>query len=145
MFRHILVPLDESSDAEQALERAVELSRLTGARLTLLTVIAPLGPRDQAEVLNLEETSRQRGEVYLQARVAEATKAGVAAVEYQALTGVPADVILSTAAERDADLIVMSSHGLGRADRFPLGSVALRVLMAAPDAVLVVRTSRTAP
>lgn len=142
MFRHILVPLDESSDAEQALARAIELSKLTGARLSLITVIAPLGPRDQADVLKIEEMSRQRGDLYLQKRVDEVKAAGVTDVGYQALLGDPAEVILGTAREQGADLIAMSSHGLGRADRFPLGSVALRVLMAAPDAVLIVRTSR---
>ncbi len=145
MFNHLLVPLDESSDAEQALFRAVELAKLSGARLSLITVIAPLGPPDQDEVRQIEEASRQRGEQYLQRQAAEAREAGVTDVGYQAVNGIPADVILSTAQEQGADLIVMSSHGLGRADRFPLGSVALRVLMAAPDSVLVVRTSRGAP
>ena len=62
----------------------------------------------------------------------------------QALLGVPADVSLSVARDQGADLIAMSSHGLGRADRFPLGSVALRVLMAAPVTVLIERTPRSA-
>lgn len=58
MFNHLLVPLDESSDAEQALFRAVELAKLSGARLSLITVIAPLGPPDQDEVRQIEEASR---------------------------------------------------------------------------------------
>jgi nucleotide-binding universal stress UspA family protein len=53
--------------------------------------------------------------------------------------GIAADVILSFAREREADLIVMGTHGLRGFDRLMLGSVTDRVMRAAPCPVLAVR------
>ena len=53
--------------------------------------------------------------------------------------GTAADVILSLAQEREADLIVMGTHGLRGFDRLMLGSVTDRVMRAASCPVLAVR------
>ena len=55
MYRHILVGLDESAGAQQAFERAMELARLHGAALTLLSVEEPL-PAYAADVGEVAET-----------------------------------------------------------------------------------------
>lgn len=52
--------------------------------------------------------------------------------------GRPADVILNCAASRNADLIVMGSHGPGQDDSYALGSVASRVLQSARIPVYLV-------
>lgn len=52
MFQHILVPLDGSPCAEQALPGAIRIARKTGASITLLQVIPP----SQAMVSPMEPT-----------------------------------------------------------------------------------------
>ena len=141
MFTNILVPLDFSSDSERGLAAASELARLTGGRLTLCSVVMPLGPADQEDVVRLETMALDRARVYLGKQEAEAHKQGVANTSIIAERGDAADVVLGIAARERCDLIAMSSHGIGRAYKYPLGSVALRVLMAAPCPVLTVRTS----
>jgi nucleotide-binding universal stress UspA family protein len=56
--------------------------------------------------------------------------------------GNPAEEIMKTAVEHDADLIVMGAQGLDAIDRFLLGSVSTRVVQHATGAVLVVRSQR---
>jgi len=51
--------------------------------------------------------------------------------------GSPAAGILAEAAEREADLVVVSTHGFGGRERLLLGSVAERVVREAPVSVLV--------
>jgi nucleotide-binding universal stress UspA family protein len=55
------------------------------------------------------------------------------------MTGRPADAIIETAKEQNADLIVVGSHGRTGLDKLLMGSVAERVLVLASCAVLVVR------
>lgn len=141
MFTNILVPLDFSGDSERGLAAASELARLTGGRLTLCSVVTPLGPADQEDVARLETMALERARVYLAKQEEETRKNGTASTSLVAERGDAADVILDIATRERCDLIVMSSHGIGRAYKYPLGSVALRVLMTAPCPVLTVRTS----
>ena len=141
MYEHILVPLDQSVDSEKALAAAVGLAKQLGSRLTLCVVVTPLGPPDQTDVVRLGELGVQRALAYLEKRSEESRTAGVVNTDIEARQGDPAESILEIAATRNVDLIAMSSHGLGRAYKYPLGSVALRVLMTAPCPVLTIRTS----
>lgn len=52
--------------------------------------------------------------------------------------GRPAEAILGYAADRDADLIAMGTHGRTGLDRFPLGSTAERVVRHADVPVVTV-------
>ena len=64
-------------------------------------------------------------------------------LEYRLLEGDPAGVITETAAETDADLIVMGTHGRTGFTRLIMGSVAEEVLRRAPCPVLTVRGAAT--
>ena len=55
--------------------------------------------------------------------------------------GWPAEAILRAAAQEQADLIVMATHGRGGLQRLRVGSVALQVVQAAALPVLLVRRS----
>ena len=146
MFQNILVPLDESAYSERALAYAEELSRLTGAALTLVTVCTHLGPSELPEVQKLDAMAARRAELYLEKRVEAVREAGIADVRKEARFGEPAEVIAGIAGETGADLIVMSTHGQGAARRYPLGSVAMKVLTTAPCPVFMVRiTEETLP
>lgn len=55
--------------------------------------------------------------------------------------GIPADQILKQANEMNADLIVIGAKGIGDSPRFPMGSVAQKVVKYSGSSVLIVRES----
>jgi nucleotide-binding universal stress UspA family protein len=57
------------------------------------------------------------------------------------MDALPADGILQLAALKNADLIVMGTHGRSGLNRWMLGSVAERVLRESPVPVLTVRSA----
>lgn len=139
----ILVPLDGSLQAETALPLAQELARVFGNRLLLLRagerpslVGGMIGDQlmlDQPVVWSLDEA-----ESYLKRKALELARAGLA-VETATAIGGAAPFIRQVAAERQAGLIVMASHGRGWLGRFVLGSVAESVLCEGATPVLLVR------
>lgn len=139
MFNNIVVPLDESEYSERALAQAEELAHLSGAAIRLVTVCTHIGPSELPEVKQLDEIAARRAELYLEKRAQTVRAAGIADVSFEHRFGEPAEVIASYARETDADLIVMSTHGLGAARRYALGSVAMKVLTTAPCPVFMVR------
>ncbi len=148
-IRKILLPTDFSSNAEPALELAIELAQRFGARLLLLhAYIAPLylGPWcdsylvPEEAVENLRREA-ERGLSQLQQRVEEA---GVP-VETIAMEGFAREVISEVARRQEVDLIVMGTHGRTGFHRLALGSVAERVVRVAPCPVLTVGAKKAAP
>ena len=136
-FRHILVPLDFSSSAEQALGYAMELVEKFQARLTLLHVIhIPVTSEvNLAAYLAEMDTSAQLGmEEYLK-RVETAGHT----VETIVQRGTPWHEIVETAKAKHVDLIVMGTHGRTGVQHFMLGSVAEKVVRLAPCTVMVTR------
>lgn len=139
MFRNILVPLDESKYAERALSLAADMAKQSGGEINLITVV-PDHPHSSNELIRQIEAERpQRAEAYLETRAAELRSRGFEAVHVQVSYGEAADAITDAATQSGADLIAMSTHGLGNTGRYAMGSVALKVLMTAPCPVLMVR------
>jgi nucleotide-binding universal stress UspA family protein len=137
---HVLVPLDGSPLADDALVHALETF---DCRVTVLNVVTPLdsgmsegGVLDGAD---RRETARERA-----ADLSERARGRSAAgreVETAVETGDPAETILDYAAAADVDHIVMGGHGgprRGVAARL-LGTVATTVVGEAPTTVTVVR------
>lgn len=139
MFTHILVPLDESEYSERALGYAEQLASLTGADVSLVTALTHLGTAEDAELAKLDGIARERAERYLQKRTDAIRAAGYTVARSEARFGEPAAVITDLASEVGADLVVMSTHGLGAAHRFALGSIAMKVLSTAPCPVFLIR------
>ena len=135
MFKSLLVPLDGSEYSERALAMALELARLTGARVTALTVVLAYKDAHVPEVPSLEAQAKRRAEEYLKPFIDEGRAAGFE-LEGVVAHGSPAEEILRAANEQDVDLIVMSTHGIGAEGRHALGSVALRVLQTSACPVL---------
>jgi universal stress protein A len=141
-IEHILVPMDFSEYSEHALDYAITFASKLQARLTLLHVIEslPISGVDavtlpQDYLLKLEVGATRHMRSYL-TRVTTARLQGEVAVVY----GTPFRVITEAAKERQADLIIMGTHGRTGLQHFMLGSVAERVVRLAPCPVLVVRT-----
>ena len=136
-IQHILVPLDFSSDAEQALDYALELAQQFQARLTLMHVIyIPVTTEVNlsAYFADLESGALQGMESY-QKRVEEAGRP----VEMVIVRGTPFREIIETAKTKQVDLIVMGTHGRTGMQHLFIGSVAERVVRLAPCPVLVTR------
>ncbi len=144
MFRHILVPLDGSTRAEQALPMAVRLAHASGGTITLLTVVdiahEALSYRMAEPFLppNTIEQDLAAAGGYLDQLAQRSDLAGISLAK-QVDLGNPAVMILSRAEEQPIDLIVMSSHGYTGVTRWFLGSVAEKVARHAPVPVLMLR------
>src|SRR5262245_55278502 len=112
--QHILVPVDFSGYADQALEYASALASKLPARLTLLHVIhmMPIGVVDGGAALpysyiqELAAEVQQGMETYRQ-RVQKAGLEGTTVVVH----GIPFQSIIDTARDQNVDLIVMGTHG----------------------------------
>lgn len=141
MIRKILVPLDGSNFAEQALPYAIDIARKFEAQLTLIWVLNPMvimsdfGAVTYQNLVSLEQDEAQ---AYLLAKQSEIQKDGIS-VKTQILEGAVADAIIDTACQGDNDLIVMSTHGRSGLSRWVYGSVATKVLQQAPCPVFLVR------
>jgi nucleotide-binding universal stress UspA family protein len=139
---HVLVPIDFSPYAEQALDYAIALAQKLQARVTLLHVIQPplVAGADMgvwpspAFIDDLETAITGDMEGYL-ARVTAAGLAGEIAVVH----GVPFQEILDTAKARQVDLIIMGTHGRTGLTHVFLGSVVEKVVRLAPCPVLIAR------
>jgi nucleotide-binding universal stress UspA family protein len=146
-LRRILVPLDGSGLARQALPVAVELATRARAELILLQVVVPpaeLGPvlampgRPLAAATDMLTPERAQVQQHLSG-VAEQLARPNVTITALAPMGEPAEAIVRQAAECRADLIVMATHGRSGIRRWLRGSVADKVLHATSTPLLLVR------
>jgi nucleotide-binding universal stress UspA family protein len=145
MFQRIVVPLDGSILAEQALPVAARIARASGASLILLRVLIALPGPDQGltwgmpvngQVVSDEE--RAGATAYL-SHVEDLDDLEGLGVATEVAEGDVAHTILSVAQDQQADLIVMSSHGYTGLRHWALGSVAENVARHSPVPVFVLR------
>lgn len=131
MYKRILVPLDGSALAEQILPYVTSLAKDPQAVITLLRVAGHPVTSYRVEALSVNATrsddSYAHCEQYLQGIAAPLQQSGLN-VETRVLEGPIAEVIIDHAAEMQADLVVMSTHGRTGIGRWLLGSVADRVV-----------------
>jgi nucleotide-binding universal stress UspA family protein len=143
-MKKILHPSDFSSASRPAFKKALALAKKDRATLDVLHVMTPISPMPgsvyaspgtyDAWAAAMTESARASMERLLK----QARAAGVNATS-AIVMGAPADRIVSAARTRRAGLIVMGTHGRSGLSRFLLGSVASRVIAAAPCPVLTVR------
>jgi len=139
----ILVTLDGSPVAEQALQPATAIARALAAEMVLLRVpIAQVSGSLTGEwCVPLEgtfDTANHIAEAYLE-RVAERLRADGVKVSTAIRMGAVANVIIEYAEANQIDLIAMCTHGRTGLARWALGSVADRVLRARCLPLLLVR------
>jgi nucleotide-binding universal stress UspA family protein len=110
MYRHILIPLENSPADETILTHIKPLARMTGARLLLIHVSDGWVARNFNQ-LKLAESEEMKGDrAYLEKRSRELTGEGFPCDAVLAL-GEPSDEIIRLARENDVDLIAMTTHG----------------------------------
>jgi nucleotide-binding universal stress UspA family protein len=145
VFSSIVVGIDGSDTAAEAVRQATVLARSVGARIELVSAYEPVTDARLRESIAVPEdlhwiiNPREDVEVTLEAAAARIREAGVD-VEVFARQGDPADAILDVAEERGSDLIVVGNKGMTGAKRFLLGSVPNKVSHHAPCSVLIIRT-----
>jgi nucleotide-binding universal stress UspA family protein len=144
MFKRILVPLDGSGRAEQALSVAARLARAADGSLVLVRVVntapehLPSAPARPNLVQTVGEADRKQAESYLEGVVGSEQLDGIP-VETMVLTGLVAPSILSAALSQRVDLIVICSHGFTGVKRWVMGSVADKIAHYSEIPVLVLR------
>jgi nucleotide-binding universal stress UspA family protein len=139
----VLIPTDGKAHSLGAIDRFVTFFREPNLAATVVSVrdsvpaevLEELGPQ-KAGVLHskLEHAARVRTHQALnrlQPHVIGATA--------HVLEGRPADAVIAEARATSADLILLGSRGVRRAEALHLGSVALEITRSAPCSVLVVR------
>ncbi len=144
-YQTILVPLDGSDFAEQALGLARLIADHYHATMILVAVVPPLDDVALAEAgvvplwqVNNQQTARTYAAEYLSSTANELAEAGLQ-VRTRWIDGDPAETITAIANEEHVDLIVMSTHGRSGISRLWLGSVTTRVIRRAEQPILVVR------
>ena len=142
--RRLLVAVDGSDNAAQAVRRAVALrSQLGHAELPALHLVNVQRPLsgDVSRFIaggTIEDYHRERAEEAMAPARALLRELGVAASEHF-VTGEPGVAIADLARSLGCDLIVMGARGLGAAGAALLGSAALGTIEHAGVPVLVVK------
>lgn len=145
MFKRILLPADGSEGAFEALKLAVELQRIHGAELMILSVfrhhslreasMSMVRPREPEHMDDLMKGyAREVAESFKKYAVDHGCPGARAFVK----NGHTAKTIVEFAERNEVDLIVVGSHGLGEAESFLVGSVSQKVAGLAKCPVLVV-------
>ena len=152
MLKHVLVPLDGSQLAEEALEYAQSIVDPQGM-ITLVSAIEvdavptygpAMMPMVRTSIPDYQDALNNlipQANAYLQRVVDVLTTRGLQA-DFEARLGEPASVIVEIARERDIDAIVISTHGRSGLGRFLFGSVTTKVLEAANRPVFVVPSAQ---
>jgi nucleotide-binding universal stress UspA family protein len=147
MYKRVLVPLDGSVLAEQALPHAIAQARHFQAELILLKVVEPFPHARGMSLAALDRIKQQThswAHEYLERLVADIRQEGVLAQKIT-IDGRPHTGIAEYAETNRVDLIVMSTRGQSGLSRWLMGSVADRVVRGATVPVLLVRVRREEP
>ncbi len=144
MSRHVLVPVDDSDGAKNALEFALE--EYTDAKITALHVIDPsdfyaatgIEGGAMANYDQIRQNHENRAERILEEATERAAGHGVE-IETDQVLGAVARAIVDYVEEEEVDHVVIGSHGRTGASRILLGSVAETVARRSPVPVTIVR------
>ena len=140
MYNKILVPVDGSKFAKNAVKHALSIAKSEHVELIALDVVDNsyfLGVSAENSIYSVNNVLKEEAGKNLEEIkniVGEEVKLKTAIVE-----GSPANEILKYSEENDVDLIVMGSSGKTGFEKFLLGSVADKVVKNSKSSVLVVR------
>jgi nucleotide-binding universal stress UspA family protein len=140
-LKKILCPIDHSDCSKEALKYAVSFAMKDEAKLYLLHIIDIRSFNDSLVAMSQqipdEETLEQ-----LRMKLLDCIPEDIRDdmdVEATVIQGIPFAEIISTAKEKEIDMIVIGSHGRTGISHMMLGSVSEKVVRKAPCPVLTVR------
>ncbi|MDA1080147.1 MAG: universal stress protein [Gemmatimonadetes bacterium] len=142
MTRPIVVPLDGSDLANEALARAAVLARLLGASIHLVRVHVPVLAYSAAESPVAfpdpawDTQIRDGAHKWLMKKAADTSADTKLTVTFEVRVGMPADEVVAAAGQRNAHAIVCTTHGHGGWAAQWLGSVADAIIRHSPCPVL---------
>ncbi len=153
MYRHLLVPIDDSDLSIGVVGNAVGLARAVGARITFLHVVADPARSVASDAELLRATAHDdydyaytgKARELLAKAEAAAHALGVPCSSLQRPGDKPSTAIVEAARECGCDLIFMASHGHRGRLGMALASQTLQVLMHAGLPVLVSSTGEPKP
>jgi nucleotide-binding universal stress UspA family protein len=137
-LRTILHPTDFSACSDSAFHAACSLARAYGAELVLVHVAAPAPEGADAETSLLPHSDEVKDAIWNKLSALRGANANVV-VSQHIRNGEPTDEILRLAAEINADMIVIGTHGRTGLGRLLMGSVAEEVIRKAVCPVLTVK------
>ena len=134
-IRRVLAAVDLSAAARPTIEAAERVAELVGAELRMVCVVEPLPVIPEAPNFDLtrynatmeDQIAHELWPLPRSPRAEKVTRYGTAV-----------EAVLQEAADWDADLVVVGSHGKGWVDRLLVGSVTERLLNRLPTSLLVV-------
>lgn len=139
MYASILVALDGSDQSMFALNHARTIAKCFGSKIILVHAFPHTSDlRDSIEYNNLVALRIKRGEEIIETARKQLGRTSIR-VDEELLEGPAPEAILSVAATRKCDLIVMGSRGMGSLKGMVLGSVSTKVSHYARCPVMVVR------
>jgi nucleotide-binding universal stress UspA family protein/hemerythrin-like domain-containing protein len=143
VYRHILVPVDDSRLSIETASRAVGFAKATGARITFFHARSDFGATDAGALVRVMSPSEFADQAAGNARAvlaraeADAQASGVAYDSVAKTSDRPYEGIIDTARERGCDLIFMASHGQRGLKELFVGSQTQKVLAHTTISVLV--------
>ena len=144
MLKHVLIPLDGSKLAEEALTHALDIIAPDGTITLVCAVEVPdvpvYGYYPPVTVPDNEATKNELLPIarhYLEGLSSEITQKGIFS-RFEVTMGDPVTVITETAERLNVDAIVMSTHGRSGIGRFLFGSVTNKILGAKVCPVFVI-------
>jgi nucleotide-binding universal stress UspA family protein len=145
-FETVIVPLDTSPLAETVLRDATELATLLQLKVILahtyeVPVSSYLGAEDYStsNYRSVAAELREQGRKYLDRKVKELERGGLAKVSSILLEGSAAEEIIALTRSQPNSLVAITTHGYSGVKRWVLGSVTEKVARHCDDPVLVVR------
>ena len=138
MYQRILVALENGHADEAILPHVAALAKVHGSELLLVHVADGFAARNYEQLKLAESQEMKDDRAYLEAAAGKLRANGLTVDTFLAL-GDPADGILKTAADRQCDLIAMTTHGHRLLGDIVYGSTINEVRHKAEMPVLLVR------
>jgi len=138
MYKHILIPLENSPADETILTHIKPLARMTDAQLLLVHVADGWVARNFNQLQLAESEEMKQDRAYLERRRSELAAEGFTCAAVLAL-GEPSDEIIKLAREKNVDLIAMTTHGHRLVSDILYGATADKVRHAVDVPVLLLK------
>jgi len=128
MYERILVPLDGSELAEQAISYVEQIAQKLKSEVIFITVCLPGDPMERALTEYIERRAEKFQSLGMETRSL-------------CIEGEPAASIIDFSGKNDVGLIVISTHGRTGVSHWPLGSIANKVVQMSHIPVFLVRSN----
>jgi len=143
--KSIIVPTDFSEYSQKALQSAVDIAERTNARVYLVHVVDRIQQCvtdyciNEGTMRQIENESLNISREKMRKEVDAISKSRNVNISFDVKAGIPSEEILKEQEAKNADLIVIASHGRTGILKHLTGSVADRVIHYARCPVLLVR------